>query len=74
MSAEQKEKIYAIVRAFNIYLPDGPLEQRMKLIEKYEDQTYFAWIGKSGLDDPYYYRIQSPVTFCEVRRAHLCAY
>jgi hypothetical protein len=66
MTPEQREQVYAIVRAFNIYLPDGPLEHRMKLIRQYEDQTYFAWIGKNGLADPYYYSIHSPVTFSEV--------
>ncbi|UZJ55560.1 hypothetical protein CBS101457_004880 [Exobasidium rhododendri] len=65
MTPEQREQIYAILHAFNVYLPDGPLTHRMKLLRQYEDQTYFAWIGKSGLSDPYYYRIQSPVTFCE---------
>lgn len=69
MTSEQREQVYAIIRAFNIYLPDGPLEHRMNLIRKYEDQTYFSWIGKSGLDDPYYYCIHSPVSFTEVRAA-----
>lgn len=32
----------------------------------HEGSTYFAWIGKHGLGDPYYYRISSPMTFCEV--------
>lgn len=61
----QKEEVYAIIRAFNTYLPTGPLEARMKLIRANEDKTYFAWIGKFGLGDPYYFRIHSPVTFCE---------
>ena len=38
----------------------------MKLIQSHQDQTYFAWIGKFGPSDPYYYRIHSPVTFNEV--------
>lgn len=62
---EQKAKIYEIVRVFNAYLPPGPLEKRMQQVKRYEDQTYFAWIGKFGLGDPYYYRIHSPVAFCE---------
>jgi hypothetical protein len=65
-SFAQRELIYKIVQTFNIYLPVGPLEHRMQQIRAHEDQTYFAWIGKTGLGDPYYYRIHSPVTFCEV--------
>jgi hypothetical protein len=42
----------------------------MKLIRFYEDQTYFAWIGKFGSSDPYYYRIHSPVTFNEVSQVY----
>ncbi|OXG29198.1 hypothetical protein C349_00832 [Cryptococcus neoformans var. grubii Br795] len=62
---EQREEIYAIIQAFNIYLPEGPMKYKMQRIRKFEDQTYFAWIGKFGLGDPYYFRIHSPATFCE---------
>jgi hypothetical protein len=65
-TSEQREEVYQIIRYFNIYLPDGPLRHRMELVRSFEDQTYFSWIGKDGLGDPYYYRIHSPVTFCEV--------
>jgi hypothetical protein len=71
-TTKQKEEIYAIIREFNIYLPDDPLLHRMDLIRSFEDQTYFAWIGKFGLSDPYYYRIHSPVTFNEVSSARVC--
>ncbi|WVW83543.1 hypothetical protein I302_105564 [Kwoniella bestiolae CBS 10118] len=62
---DQKEEIYAIIRAFNTYLPEIPLKYKMERVRSFEDQTYFAWIGKFGLGDPYYFRIHSPVTFCE---------
>jgi hypothetical protein len=65
MTPEQRSEVYAIVQAFNTYLPDGPLEHKMRRVKQFEDQTYFAWIGKFGLGDPYYFRIHSPVTFCE---------
>ncbi|KAL7420653.1 hypothetical protein Q5752_004604 [Cryptotrichosporon argae] len=61
----QRDEVYAILKAFNIYLPAGPLEHRLARLKAYEDETYFAWIGKFGLGDPYYFRIHSPVTFCE---------
>lgn len=61
----QKDEVYAILRAFNVYLPPGPLEAKMERLKKHEDSTYFVWIGNFGLGDPYYYRIHSPVAFCE---------
>ncbi|BGO94600.1 hypothetical protein NBRC10512_004972 [Rhodotorula toruloides] len=62
---EQRDEIYAILRVFNIYLPEVPLEHRMRRLRSFEDQTYFAWIGKFDLGSPYYFRIHSPATFCE---------
>lgn len=38
----------------------------MQHVRKYENQTWFAWIGGFGDTDPYYFRIHSPVVFCEV--------
>ena len=29
------------------------------------EETYFSWIGRSGDEDPFYYRIQSPVICLE---------
>lgn len=66
LSPLQREEVYAIVQAFNTYLPEKVLKAKMDRVRKFEDQTYFAWIGKYGLSDPYYFRIHSPVTFCEV--------
>lgn len=69
MTPAQRDEVYALVRAFNVYLPEGPLAHRMARIRGFEDETYFAWIGKFGLGDPYYFRISSPATFCEVSGA-----
>jgi len=64
-TSDQREEVYRIIEAFNIYLPAENLKHKMLRIRASEDSTYFAWIGKFGLGDPYYYRIHSPVTFCE---------
>ena len=37
----------------------------MKQIRKHFDETYFSWIGGFGPEDPFYYRIQSPVVLLE---------
>lgn len=65
MTPDQREQVYAIVQAFNTYLPPGPLDAKTRRIREFESQTYFSWIGKFGLGDPYYFRIHSPVAFCE---------
>jgi hypothetical protein len=66
MTPEQRTTIFSLLETFNIYLPAGPRAARMARLRQYEDQTYFAWIGGHGLGDAYYYRIHSPMTFCEV--------
>jgi len=65
MTPEQREEVYTLIATFNAYLPPGPLAAKMARVRAHEDKTYFAWIGKYGLGDPYYYRIHSPVVFVE---------
>lgn len=62
---EQREQVYKIIEAFNIYLPAGPLAAKMTRIKAHEDETYFAWIGGYELGDAYYFRVHSPVCFVE---------
>jgi len=38
---------------------------RMAEVEKHLDDTYFAWIGATGPDSVFYYRIHSPVLLIE---------
>ena len=47
------------------YLPKGALAARMREVERHIDDTHWCWIGLYGDDDPYYFRIQSPVIMCE---------
>ncbi len=37
----------------------------MAEIEQYWDETFFAWIGASGADSVFYYRIHNPVVMIE---------
>lgn len=63
---EQQEGIINLFLAFNEYYPEPVLQHRLALFKKHLDETYFAWIGEFGDDDPYYYRIHSPVAFMEL--------
>jgi hypothetical protein len=61
-----QENIVELYKTFNEYYPDSVLEHRIRNFRKYLPETYFAWIGEFGDEDPYYYRIHSPVAFCEL--------
>lgn len=62
----QQDMIVKLFLAFNAYYPSPVLDQRLNLFLKHLDETYFAWIGEFGEDDPYYFRIHSPVAFMEL--------
>ena len=61
----QTRQLLDIVQAFICYLPDGPLAAKMAQVEASLDRTWWSWIGGHGEDDPFYYRIQSPVLMTE---------
>jgi hypothetical protein len=65
MSAQQKSLLLSVLMAFLEILPQGPLAARMHQIETFLGETYFCWIGGFGDEDPFYYRIQSPVICVE---------
>ncbi|KEZ45099.1 hypothetical protein SAPIO_CDS2529 [Scedosporium apiospermum] len=65
MSREQQEKLMAVAEAFLMLLPPKPLEARLKQVRDWLPETYFSWIGGYGPEEPFYYRIQSPVALFE---------
>ncbi|GES65803.1 putative Aspergillus niger contig An14c0130, genomic contig [Aspergillus terreus] len=64
-SAQQKEWLYAILEQYLLYLPARARELRLAQIREHEAETYFCWIGGFGDEDPFYFRIQSPVVLVE---------
>ncbi|KAH8684526.1 hypothetical protein BGZ60DRAFT_366675 [Tricladium varicosporioides] len=64
--ADAQQRIINLYLAFNEYYPDAVMKHRLALFKKYLNETYFSWIGEFGDDDPYYYRIHSPVAFMEL--------
>ncbi|KAL1625127.1 hypothetical protein SLS56_007472 [Neofusicoccum ribis] len=64
--AAQQEQIVTLYKAFNEYYPASVLQHRVKAFKAHLDETYFSWIGPHGDDDPYYFRIHSPVAFMEL--------
>jgi hypothetical protein len=65
-SDQQREQIISLFLALNAYYPTPVLQHRRALFEKHLPSTYFAWIGSFGEEDPFYYRIHSPVAFMEL--------
>jgi len=65
MSVLQQRNLLDLVAAYIAPLPDGPFAARMSEIERHLAETHFCWIGGFGEENPFYYRIQSPVAFIE---------
>jgi len=61
----QRNHLLDLVEEYIGAMPDGPRQAKMEEFERHLDYTHFCWIGGSGPDDPFYYRVQSPVTFIE---------
>ena len=61
----QKTLLYGILEQYLLYLPARARQVKIDHIRQYEAETHFCWIGGFGDDDPFYYRIQSPVILVE---------
>lgn len=64
-TAQQRAALMETIAIFLDFLPDGPREARLQLIERFMDETWWSWIGGCGDRDVFYYRIQSPVVMLE---------
>jgi len=65
LDAHQQQILLDIAEEFLLYLPDSAREVRKEQIKHHFDETFFCWIGAYGADDPFYYRVQSPVIIFE---------
>jgi hypothetical protein len=65
MTALQRRDLTDLVEKYLRALPPGPLAARMAEFERHLAETHFCWIGGFAEDSPFYYRVQSPVTFIE---------
>lgn len=64
-SAEQKAQLLQLIKLYVDNMDDGHAKIKMDEVEKYVDDTWFAWIGGDEDNSVYYYRIQSPVIIIE---------
>jgi len=64
-SAAQKRLLLQLVASFVEPMPAGPMKAKMDEVERHLDETHLCWIGGTGEEDTFYYRIQSPVVLIE---------
>ncbi|KAI0154901.1 hypothetical protein GGR57DRAFT_465369 [Xylariaceae sp. FL1272] len=65
LSPEQQGLVVNILEQYLLYLPSKARKLRLNDVKAHFDETYFSWIGGNGDEDPFYYRIQSPVIIVE---------
>ena len=65
LTAVQRRDLMDLVDKYLAVLPDGPRKARIAEVERHLPDTHFCWIGGFSEDSPFYYRVQSPVTFIE---------
>ena len=61
----QRELALALISLYTGNLRDGHAEVRLSEVVRHWDDTYFAWVGDTGPDAVFYYRIHSPVIMIE---------
>lgn len=65
LTVGQRTMLLEVIGEYVGNMADGHAKVKMEEVRKHLDRTHFAWIGGSGPDDPFYYRIQSPVILIE---------
>ena len=64
-TAAQRKQLLNLIGLYVGNMREGHARVRMSEVEAHLDGTYFAWIGGTGDDSVFYYRIQSPVILIE---------
>jgi hypothetical protein len=65
LTAAQKTTLLGVIAEYVNNMAEGHAKVRMNEVRAQLDRTHFAWIGGTGDDDPFYYRIHSPVILIE---------
>ena len=65
LNGAQRKQLLALVGKYVGNLRDGHARVQMAEIERYLDDTWFAWIGGTQPGSVFYYRIHSPVVLIE---------
>jgi hypothetical protein len=65
LTVGQRSMLLELVGEYVGNMADGHAKVRMEEVRAQLDRTYFAWLGGTGNDDVFYYRIHSPVILIE---------
>ena len=65
LTPAQRSRLLALAGLFVGNMRDGHAKVKMSEVARHLDDTWFAWIGGTGPDAVFYYRIQSPVILIE---------
>jgi hypothetical protein len=65
LTVGQRTELLNLINEFVGNMDDGHAKVKMDEVRSALDKTHFAWIGGSGNDDAFYYRIHSPVILIE---------
>ncbi len=65
MSAAQKQQMLSLIGLFVSNMKEPHAKVRMSEVAAHLDDTWLAWIGGSGPDAVFYFRIHSPVILVE---------
>ena len=65
LTPSQQSQLLDLIGVYVGNMTEGHARVRMKEVARHVDDTYFAWIGETGPEAVFYYRIQSPVLLIE---------
>ena len=65
LNEAQQKGLLGVIEAFVGNLSEGHANVKMDEVRKHLDRTYFAWIGGTGDQSVFYYRVHSPVVLVE---------
>ena len=65
LSDAQRRLLLTLVGTYVGWARDGHAAVKLTEVEAHLDETHFAWMGATGDDGPFYYRVQSPVVLIE---------
>jgi len=65
LTEAQRKQLLDLVGEYVGNMAEGHAKLRMEEVRKHIGDTYFAWIGGTGADAVFYYRIHSPVILIE---------
>jgi hypothetical protein len=65
LSSPARTRLRDLVHLYVSNMDDGHTRVKMDEVDRHLENTWFTWIGGTGADSAFYYRVQSPVILIE---------